>query len=343
MSDQRPLTEQFVATAFGQERPLVALIDRPELRILMFHDSIGVLKELVENDVIDERTYVIFSFSWLQRQENFKKIAGTIRNLGGAAYESLKRQLIFLVNSHAELGDADAELDGMKAGLVNNAAFLDVDLYQPSGAQKTADLVVNSKPVAFKRHYLTATVSSKIFLSSGQQGSKTGIETPVMLEDFNPIEIHAGLSPKEVSNVVSSCRVGGIFSAEEGACYASLEYLLCGLPVVSTPSLGGRDEYYTAENSIICEPSEESVKNAVEKLSSRVISGELKPELIRAQALTKVAEFRRNFSDLLHEIFLKHEVNADAQLYLDDVLNKNQKIYRHRNSWVEKIARINEF
>ena len=50
--------------------------------------------------------------------------------------------------------------------------------------------------------------------------------------------------------------VGGVFSEEEGACWASSEYLLCGLPVVSTHSRGGRDVWYSGHNSLIVEPTQ---------------------------------------------------------------------------------------
>ena len=44
-------------------------------------------------------------------------------------------------------------------------------------------------------------------------------------------------------------------SSQEGAMYSSVEYLLCGLPIVSTKSTGGHDVFFTDTNCIIAEDS----------------------------------------------------------------------------------------
>jgi glycosyltransferase involved in cell wall biosynthesis len=38
--------------------------------------------------------------------------------------------------------------------------------------------------------------------------------------------------------------VGLCLSTVEGSNYASMEYMLAGLPIVSTPSIGGREVYF---------------------------------------------------------------------------------------------------
>lgn len=55
------------------------------------------------------------------------------------------------------------------------------------------------------------------------------------------------LDHDEVTDAIYKSCLGGIFSEHEGACYASTEYLLCGCPVISTPSVGGRDVWYKTE------------------------------------------------------------------------------------------------
>ena len=56
----------------------------------------------------------------------------------------------------------------------------------------------------------------------------------------------------------------------EGANYSSSEYLLCGLPVVSTESSGGRDYWFDDYNSIICKPNEDSVKKCDEFVYKKI-------------------------------------------------------------------------
>jgi hypothetical protein len=50
---------------------------------------------------------------------------------------------------------------------------------------------------------------------------------------------------------------------------ASMEYLLAGLPVVSTPSIGGRDRYFVGAYCRIAEPDPDSIARAVSDLQGR--------------------------------------------------------------------------
>jgi len=75
---------------------------------------------------------------------------------------------------------------------------------------------------------------------------------------------------KKYVNLLNSSLCGGIFSLQEGACFTSSEYLLCGLPVISTKSLGGRDIFYNKENSIICDSNTNSALEAFNELKNNI-------------------------------------------------------------------------
>lgn len=51
--------------------------------------------------------------------------------------------------------------------------------------------------------------------------------------------------------------------------FASMEYLLCGLPIVSTPSIGGRDVFFDKDYVEIVEPDPHAVKEAVIEMVRR--------------------------------------------------------------------------
>ena len=82
------------------------------------------------------------------------------------------------------------------------------------------------------------------------------------------------LPAKEVNAALNRAAVGLCLSRMEGANYASLEYMLAGLPVVSTPSIGGREMYFDPEFCIVCDPDPVAVREAVESLRSRHIPRE---------------------------------------------------------------------
>jgi hypothetical protein len=100
------------------------------------------------------------------------------------------------------------------------------------------------------------------------------------------------LSPKEVAAVLNRSLLGGIFSELEGPCYASTEYFLCGLPVVSTPSSGGRHVWYTPHNSVLVEPSPAAVAEGVRLGLKKLASGEFDRQRIRHEAVQQCEAFR---------------------------------------------------
>lgn len=92
--------------------------------------------------------------------------------------------------------------------------------------------------------------------------------------------------------MLNNSSVGGIFSATEGACYASTEYLMCGLPVISTHSTGGRDIWYTPDNSILVEATEPAVAARLQRALVKLQTGEFDRVVIRSGAVQMAEEFR---------------------------------------------------
>jgi glycosyltransferase involved in cell wall biosynthesis len=102
-------------------------------------------------------------------------------------------------------------------------------------------------------------------------------------------ESRPGQLPRtEVADWCARSRCGLCLSAVEGAMFASAEYMLWGLPVVSTRSIGGREEYFDDRFCLICEDDPASVATAVKEAISR----NLEPGVIRGTFLAKVMERR---------------------------------------------------
>jgi glycosyltransferase involved in cell wall biosynthesis len=92
----------------------------------------------------------------------------------------------------------------------------------------------------------------------------------------------------QVADWCARSRCGLCLSAEEGQMRASAEYMLWGLPVVSTGSIGGRDEYFDDRFCLICDDNPASIAAAVKEAVSR----NLDPQAIRNAFLAKVMERR---------------------------------------------------
>ena len=69
---------------------------------------------------------------------------------------------------------------------------------------------------------------------------------------------------------------------------ASVEYMLCGVPQVSTPCQGGRELFFDERFVRVAPPDPSAVARAVADLASR----EIDPELVRSATLEKVNEHR---------------------------------------------------
>mgnify|MGYP006234474903 CR=1 FL=1 len=107
-------------------------------------------------------------------------------------------------------------------------------------------------------------------------------------------------------------------SSAEGAMYSSVEYLLCGLPIVSTKSTGGRDVFFTNENCIIAEDTPESVAECVQKWLSNYPNLHQRRE-IRQKAISIQKQHTRTLKNKLKEI--SNNVDID-RLYKEKYLNK---------------------
>lgn len=99
----------------------------------------------------------------------------------------------------------------------------------------------------------------------------------------------------QVAHWCARSRSGLCLSAEEGAMWACAEYMLWGLPVVSTRSIGGRDEYFDDRYCFICDDNPTAVAAAVKEAISR----NLDPQLIRHTFLAKVMERRAGLSQFI--------------------------------------------
>lgn len=219
-----------------------------------------------------------------------------------------RENFFFLFNS--ELEKKNLEAFGFQGAIINQNAWLDEDLVmKPQDVPKEYDAVYVARRSPFKRHMLASKVPN-LALVAGINHGNAEVEVPPhrYINDRQ-------LTADEVCLMINKGRCGLILSEIEGACFASSEYLLCGVPVVSTPSFGGRDVWYNEYNSIISEPNEDAIAAAVEEL----VRWPRNPERIRQMHIEKAAHYRNKFIAILEEIFKRFGVSdIDAGTYFKD-------------------------
>jgi len=223
----------------------------------------------------------------------------------------------------------------LNAVFCNQNALVNENIFRPLlNTTRRYDAVYDGRFLPLKRHYLAA-----------------GIDKLGLIYDYNPIiddkatmeqikrqvshaeffngfsaESYRKLDPVEINECLNQCRVGLCLSAEEGAMYASIQYLLSGLPVVSTKSQGGRDVFFDNRFVIIADDNPAAVKAAVQELILRNIS----PDFVRDQTLKKVRHHRNKMISVIQEIYNKEKVNRDfAKEWKTVYFNKMYQWQKH--------------
>ncbi len=128
---------------------------------------------------------------------------------------------------------------------------------------------------------------------------------------------------QEINELCNQSLCGGIFSESEGGCYSSIEYLLSGLPVLSTFSDGGRDLFYTPDNSVLVCPTTEDVEKGWKTVVTKLKNGQFDRQKIREDALEKSKIYRNEFINVIADIFEEKQIDTDPERYF----------YSIRNSW----------
>ena len=220
-----------------------------------------------------------------------------------------RHTLIFLCNTEAEqkLFNHAGEL----ALFANQNMMVSEDTFRPiPGAETEFDAIYNAKLSAFKRHDLAEGIHSVAYITYVDSN-----DTPKRLARalcgriaarapghriINPVcnGLPVLVAPEEVNWTQNQASIGLCLSAEEGAMFASMEYMLAGLPIVSTPSKGGREVFFDPNFCFIVDAHPAAIKEGVKRL----IAQNLSRHEVRDSTLAKVNAHRDRFRENLRDI-----------------------------------------
>ena len=201
---------------------------------------------------------------------------------------------------------------------INKNAFVDESQYQViDHIKKEFDAIYNGQLAPYKRQELAASIRNLALIvyrhtTIGRTpefdeyvlGIRELLKDAIWLNDVDSF-----IPPSEISMHLNRARVGLALSAEEGPMAACMENFLSGLPVVSTPSLGGRDVFFDEEYVAVVDPDAESVAKGVTELIEKNIS----PNEIRQRTLNKMKVHRQKFINLINDILKRHGKATDFE------------------------------
>ena len=251
---------------------------------------------------------------WHHDQWFLSQARDTLASLGLS-----RDRFFYLFNSPEEM---DIFRDGCFDGdLINHNAWLDEnDTMKPMDNEKIYDAIYVGRRSKFKRHVLASSVKNLAIVAGRNHGNDISDIPPVAFIN----ERH--LKPSEVCGLINQSNCGLLLSAVEGACFASSEYLLCGIPVVSTHSKGGREVWYNEYNSIVCDPHPKQIADAVEYFKAHPRD----PEVIRSNHIEEASKHRLRFIEAFGRVLNQHGVHGlDVHRYFyENYYHKMRKSMR---------------
>ncbi|MFQ3577448.1 MAG: hypothetical protein SNJ52_00335 [Verrucomicrobiia bacterium] len=233
---------------------------------------------------------------------------------------------------------------GARCDLVNHACFVDERIFHPPEmvSERPWDAVLDAQLAPFKRHELAAEIQ-RLALITYRYAPTRNREwerrvSPIIdrAHHFNRDgkRHYRFLSPEEVNRAYAKARCGLCLSAVEGPCKAGMQYLLAGLPVVSTEATGGRWEYLPEGVSWRCGETPRSVAQAV---GDAIASG-VTPAEVRDLGLAACRPHRERLIERLAEAHRAEGKEFDAGRFWDDIFFNNLVSFQKFDtvaSWVK--------
>jgi hypothetical protein len=197
---------------------------------------------------------------------------------------------------------------GINSSIVNANCFMNETVFKPCpDIGEEFDAVYNGRLHPQKRHFLLHELNSVALVFFRNYLTESPAQFHATYAQYrqsipqatfiNPLTVDGCkyMPAAEVNQIYARSKVGLCLSAIEGTMRVSAEYLLAGLPVVSTRSKGGRDYFFDDDYCLIIDDNPRAVRDAVDALISRKISR----EYIRRRTLEKIRHERSRFAELV--------------------------------------------
>jgi glycosyltransferase involved in cell wall biosynthesis len=230
-------------------------------------------------------TFLYHNPGWI-RARSIPRYLKLLRHFGKTA------RLHFITNEESEA--RWLRLLGQKATCLGHNLHVRENFFVPGNQSKIYDAVYAATLAPYKRIELAREIGSLCFVTYVTHQKSWDLhayEPRLKHADFN----REFISKEEVRSCYQKSHVGLALSAAEGAMFSCTEYLLCGLPVVTTPNRGGRNRHLLPAWSKTVAPDPAAIRKAVEEY----VNCPLDPQMIRDEVIRIMTEDRLRFVELL--------------------------------------------
>ncbi len=293
-------------------------------------EDLGVFSEKIGNE---RKTLFLVSFKWTLEIGNVGRTIKTYYDRHQISFPN--HEILFFVSTAKEL----RILKKLKLPVefIHQNALLDPGCYSVDAiSEKKYDIVYNGRLEHLKRHHLLSDKFSTVLVSGNVlnvddkkinylEFIKKIIPNAYLanadkeLSDYSFGDNYRELNESNINSLYNQSKVGVILSAIEGPNYTSVEYLLAGIPVVSTYNIGGRDEFLDPRFCRIVPSTRKAIEAAIEELISFCID----PCFIREETIKKMRIYELKYKKILHAYLIKSGWHGCFENFWDNIrINK---------------------
>lgn len=224
------------------------------------------------------------------------------------------KQCLILCNTPEEKNLCDKQK--IYSSFINKNCFIDESIFHiKENINKEYDGIYATSIKERKRLYLLKDIPKIAILKNFNQEEHKHLN----VENLNIIN-NSIINKEEICEYYNKALFGCIFSIQDCSSSVSCEYMLCGLPVLTTRSSGGRNIWYNKYNHILIEPNQNSLKEAINLCKERIQKGIFNSELIRRNQIKLMLNFRLKFNKLISQL-----TNLELEECIDK-FNENFKL-----------------
>ena len=233
--------------------------------------------------------------------------------LAEAAEAFPEARFIILANS---AGEVDVIRDFAEVYLAQHNAFLDPRRYPlAKRGSRQYDALYIARITPFKRHELAKEIRNLHLIGSFSEKERSYFESTI--KDFSHARWTQKVPSFLIGREIGKAACGLALSAVEGAMFSCGEYTLCGVPVVNTRNLGGRDTLLPEFAVRFADDTPGSVAEAVEYW----VDNPVDPADVRQGFLAKALPQKETVQELVNSIagkkvHLPHKLNIRCRLLL---------------------------
>jgi glycosyltransferase involved in cell wall biosynthesis len=296
------LKNRLKSRLLGQALPCYVISHQPLIIVSYWQDFYHHSKAISEACPEDRTVYVLAMLGW-QRETPARAdaLAQEVQNLAARAPQF---QPLILTNSPVE--EALLRQRNLNAVFCHQNAFLDENRYRLlPHCKKKYDAIYIARITPFKRHELASEIDSLRLIGSWHDYEQE--HRNKILRSLPQAQWREKVWSPLIYRELNAARVGLCLSAEEGAMFVSAEYLLCGLPIVSTANMGGRDHLFNAPFALTVEAQPRAIAEGV----ASQIARHHDPRAIRAAVIENMQRHRRIFIALVQAIYDSEGLDRD--------------------------------